>query len=252
MIARNDALLTHIKTIKLNHPFWGYRRVWAYLSYHLKFQVNKKRVYRVMLVNHLLVKDRRLLRAKRQNYPSKPRSNQPNHIWGTDMTKVKLPHVGRAYMVLVLDWHSKKIVGHSISLRSKTQDWLDALYAACNQQFPRGVREYSPVSLVSDNGCQPTSARYMRECASVGIKQIFTSFNNPKGNADTERMMRTLKEELIWSNEFESFDQLKLALDNWVKDYNANYLHSTLGYVPPNVFEQRWLDQQLNSPLMAA
>ena len=252
MIARNDALLTHIKTIKLNHPFWGYRRVWAYLSYHLKFQVNKKRVYRVMLVNHLLVKDRRLLRAKRQNYPSKPRSNQPNHIWGTDMTKVKLPHVGWAYIVLVLDWHSKKIVGHSISLRSKTQDWLDALYAACNQQFPRGVREYSPVSLVSDNGCQPTSARYMRECASVGIKQIFTSFNNPKGNADTERMMRTLKEELIWSNEFESFDQLKLALDNWVKDYNANYLHSTLGYVPPNVFEKRYLDQQPNSPLMAA
>ena len=252
MIARNDALLTHIKTIKLNHPFWGYRRVWAYLNYHLHIQVNKKRVYRVMQVNHLLVKDRRLLRAKRQNFPSKPRTNRPNHIWGTDMTKVKLPHVGWAYIVLVLDWHSKKIVGHSISLRSKTQDWLDALYAACNQQFPRGVREYSPVSLVSDNGCQPTSARYMRECASVGIKQIFTSFNNPKGNADTERMMRTLKEELIWSNEFESFDQLKLALDNWVKDYNANYLHSTLGYVPPNVFEKRYLDQQPNSPLMAA
>ncbi len=151
-------------------------------------------------------------------------------------------------MVLVLDWHSKKIVGHSISLRSKTQDWLDALYVACDQQFPRGIREYPQLSLVADNGCQPTSARYMRECASLGIQQIFTSFNNPKGNADTERMMRTMKEELIWSNEFDSFEQLKLALDAWVKDYNANYLHSTLGYVPPNVFEQRWLDQQPSSP----
>ena len=48
VMARNDALLTHIKSIKLNHPFWGYRRVWAYLNYHLKCQVNKKRVYRVM------------------------------------------------------------------------------------------------------------------------------------------------------------------------------------------------------------
>ena len=105
---------------------------------------------------------------------------------------------------------------------------------------------------MSDNGCQPTSERYMRECASLGIKQIFTSFNNPKGNADTERMMRTMKEELIWTREFESFEQLSLALDAWVQDYNANYLHSTLGYVSPSVFEQRWLDQQLISPLVAA
>ena len=159
VIARNDALLTHIKTIKLNHPFWGYRRAWAYLNYHLKFQVNKKRVYRVMQVNNLLVKYRRLLRAKRENCPSKPRTNRPNHIWGTDMTKVKLPHVGWAYIVLVLDWHSKKIVGHSMALRSKTQDWLDALTVACDQQFPRGIREYPQLSLVSDNGCQPTSKR---------------------------------------------------------------------------------------------
>jgi putative transposase len=148
------------------------------------------------------------------------------------MTKVKPPHVGWAYIVLVLDWHS-------IGLRSKTQDWLDALYVACNRQFSRGIREYSGVSLVSDNGCQPTSERYMKECPSLGIKQIFTSFNNPKGNADTERMIRTMKEELIWSNEFESFKQLSQALDVWVKDYNANYLHSTLSYVPPNVFEKR-------------
>ena len=105
---------------------------------------------------------------------------------------------------------------------------------------------------MSDNGCQPTSERYMKECANLGINQIFTSFNNPKGNADTERMMRTMKEELIWTREFESFEQLSLALDAWVQDYNANYLHSTLSYVSPSVFEQRWLDQQLNSPLVAA
>ena len=94
IIARNDALLTHIKTIKLNHPFWGYRRVWAYLNYHLHIHVNKKHVYRVMHANYLLVKDHRPLRAKRQNYPTKPNANQPNRIWGTDMTKVQLPHMG--------------------------------------------------------------------------------------------------------------------------------------------------------------
>jgi putative transposase len=50
----------------------------------------------------------------------------------------------------------------------------------------------------------------MKDCTSLRLKQIFTRFNNPKGNADTERMMRTMKEALIWSNEFESFEQLSL------------------------------------------
>jgi len=65
-------------------------------------------------------------------------------------------------------------------------------------------------------------------------------------------MVRTIKEERIWSNEFKSVEQLKLALDAWVKDYNAHYLYSTLGYVPPNVVEKRRLEQQPHSPIMAS
>jgi len=52
--------------------------------------------------------------------------------------------------------------------------------------------------LVSDNGCQPTSLSYMQACSTLGIKQIFTSWSDPKGNADTERVIRTLKENLLW------------------------------------------------------
>ena len=51
--------------------------------------------------------------------------------------------------------------------------------------------------------------RYMNECGLLGIKQIFTSFNNPKGNAETERMIRAMKEELIWSNDFHILEQLR-------------------------------------------
>ena len=60
----------------------------------------------------------------------------------------------------------------------------------------------------------------MNECGLLGIKQIFISFNNPKGHAETERMMRTMKEELIWSNDFHSFEQLREALDRWVCECN--------------------------------
>ena len=117
---RNTPIFSHIKVIQQQHPFWGYRRIWAYLIYHDGIVINKKRVYRLMQEHQLLVKAHRILKAKRATYPSKPKATCPNQIWGTDMTKVKLPHIGWAYIVLVLDWHSKKIFGHSFALRSKT------------------------------------------------------------------------------------------------------------------------------------
>ena len=64
--------------------------------------------------------------------------------------------------------------------------------------------------------------------------------NNPKGNADTERIMRTLKEECLWLREWTCpFDPIT-ALDAWIADYNEHYLHSALGYKPPRQFEREY------------
>ena len=68
-----------------------------------------------------------------------------------------------------------------------------ALDKAVNPQFPDGVRGYE-LSLMCDNGCQPTSRAFMETCSTLGIQRAFTSYNNPKSNADTERFLRTLKE----------------------------------------------------------
>ena len=81
----------------------------------------------------------------------------------------------------------------------------------------------------------------MRDMATLGIEQIFTSYDNPKGNADTERAMRTIKEEIIWLNEFSSFEEAKEKIERWIeKDYNKLYLHSQLNYMSPEEFEARY------------
>lgn len=74
----------------------------------------------------------------------------------------------------------------------------------------------------------------------MGIKQAFTSYNNTKGNADTERFMRRLKEELVWIHEWQTPMAFFAALNNWIQKYNASYLHSSLGYKPPMVFESNF------------
>jgi putative transposase len=63
----------------------------------------------------------------------------------------------------------------------------------------------------------------------LGIRQAFTSYSNPKGNADTERFLRTLKEELVWLREWTSPAAFFEALAHWLANYNASYLHSALG-----------------------
>jgi len=64
---------------------------------------------------------------------------------------------------------------------------------ALNREFPEGVRGRG-LKLVSDDAPQPTSRSFMRDIATLAIEQIFISPDNPKGNAETERVMRTIKE----------------------------------------------------------
>ena len=126
---------------------------------------------------------------------------------------------------------------------------MKALNKAINIQFNNDVRGHD-LRLMSDNGCQPTATSFMRDCVTLQIKQAFTSYNNPKGNADTERFMRTMKEELFWINEFQSPNQIYKALDDWIYYYNHQYLHSKLGYKSPVKFEQEYQMKNKNkSPL---
>jgi len=50
---------------------------------------------------------------------------------------------------------------------------------------------------MSDNGSQPSSLSFMKACSNLEVHQVFTSYNNPKGYADTEIMIRTIKEKLF-------------------------------------------------------
>jgi transposase InsO family protein len=243
-VSADVSLLKQIRIIKGDHPFWGYRRVWAYLRFVARLPINKKRVYRLLKENNLLVRvDTRLL-AKRVSNTRKPRPERANQWWGIDMTKV-MTDSGWAYVVLVVDWYSKKVVGHYCGEQSKSWHWLAALNKAVDRQFLTGIREMeTELNLMSDNGSQPTSRSFMETCAGLGIKQAFTAYNNPKGNADTERMMRTLKEELCWLHEWQSVNELKTALDIFVENFNDGYLHSALDYRTPSAFEKEHFENR--------
>lgn len=108
------------------------------------------------------------------------------------MTKITTEE-GWGYITIVLDWFTKRPLGWHIGEQSKAYDWLFALEKALTNANINTNQDLG-LNLMSDNGCQPTSKLFAAGCKSLGINHTFTSYNNPKGNADTERFMRTLKE----------------------------------------------------------
>ena len=78
-----------------------------------------------------LLVERKTYKARRKPTKSKPKAERPLQFWGIDMTKFMITGLGWAYLVIVLDWFTKEIVGFDISLRSRSEDW------------PRGIGNYS-------------------------------------------------------------------------------------------------------------
>jgi transposase InsO family protein len=133
---RNRDLLAAIRAVKADHPFWGYRRIWAYLRFVLGLAVNKKRVYRLMREHGLVVAPNTRLRAARTPSRPKPRPTRPNQWWGIDMTKV-MTASGWVYVVVVLDWRTKKVVGHYAGVHVPAAHRLPARDKAVNPEFPQ-------------------------------------------------------------------------------------------------------------------
>lgn len=104
MAQRHAGLRQRIRELKAEHPFWGYRRIWAYLHFVERRPINKKRVPRLMREHSLLVAPNLRLTAKRTLGQSKPQPTKPHEWWGIDMTKVLVQGFGWVYIVVVLDW----------------------------------------------------------------------------------------------------------------------------------------------------
>jgi len=233
-----DLLRAKIRQICIDHPFWGTRRVTSWLQKREGLPVNRKRVQRIMRDEKLILKAKKKP-ASRGKPRKKPVPTRPNQWWGIDMTKFIIEEVGWVYMVSIVDWYSRKVVGYSLALHCRTSLWVEALEMAVMNEFPDGSRNHH-LFLMSDNGSQPTSQKFMNVTEILGIQQTFTSYNNPKGNANTERWFRTFKEDCVWINEWLSLKEAKKDINNWIEFYNNDYVHSALNGMSPNEFLRKY------------
>jgi putative transposase len=223
-----------VHVLARRHPAAGYRKITA-RARRAGYVLNRKKTAR-------LLKAWGFLRTGRKPHPKaqgKPFDiTASNQLWQTDMTSIWCGEDGWGYFTAVIDTYDRVLLGWSFTLRCRALDVSPSLEMAWSTAFPYGIdpatQDGRPTVVVRhDNGTQFTSHHYRGVAATLKLKLSRTAYRHPDGNAFIERMFRTLKEEAIWPNEFDSFDQALEAILAWMIDYNHERPHASLGERTP-------------------
>jgi putative transposase len=160
------------------------------------------------------------------------RSKGPNRKWVSDITYIPM---GRswAYLAVVLDLYSRKVVGWALDTHVRETLILEALGMAMGQ------RQAAPGLLLhSDQGVQYRANEYQQTLHDLGITASMSRKGNCWDNAVMEAFFARLKVELIYPENYRSMEDLRTGLFEYIEIfYNRQRRHSALGYDNPAHYE---------------
>ena len=153
---------------------------------------------------------------------------RPNTIWCSDITYLKAGGK-HAYLHLVTDYHSRKIIGWHLAETMETIQTLRALDQALRQvNNPKNIIHHS------DRGSQYRSEKYQKKLQLYGLTPSMTDGGKPYQNARTERINGILKHEFGLIRNFENIHILRVAVAEAIFIYNSQRIHTSLGYLTPD------------------
>lgn len=159
----------------------------------------------------------------------------PNEKWVTDVTEFSL-FGQKLYLSPILDLHSSDIVSYTISDRPVLSMVMDMAQRALSV-LPCGAE---PI-LHSDQGWQYQHKHYQKLLKDHGVKQSMSRKGNCLDNAVMENFFGLLKSELLYLKEFDSLDQFKEELIEYLDYYNNRRIKAKLKGLPPAVHRKQAL-----------
>jgi putative transposase len=224
-------------------PFYGVRRMVVRLQ-ERGYEVGDKRVRRLLRSMGLMAvypkKRLSLSSPNHKKYPYLLRGVQiirPNQVWSVDITYVRL-RKGFAYLVAIIDWHSRYVLAWELSLSLESDFCVEAL--------KRALAEGSPEIFNSDQGTQFTSEDFTGILLGAGIRISMDGRGRVYDNIFVERLWRSVKYEEVYLKDYDGVVEAREGLGGYFEFYNGERPHQALGYrTPREVYsgeERRWED----------
>jgi len=221
-----------IDRIWTENPCYGCRRIRVILKEKYQIQIGKRRLRRYLQEMGITViypgPNLSKRNLKHKIYPYLLRNVKPEHpnqVWGIDLTYVGMNR-GWMYLVVIIDWKSRMVVGYSYSNTLHTGFVIECVKEAIKQHG-------KPFIINSDQGAQFTSDEYINLLKSQGIKISMNGRGRSTDNAITERFIRNLKQEQLYLMEYDNGHQLRKITAEYIAKYNWQRPHQSLDYQTP-------------------
>jgi putative transposase len=235
--AEEVQLKHRIDEIYTELPFYGARKIAAQLERE-GMSINRKTVGRYMQEMGIAAIYPGPNLSKRNQkegvYPYLLRnitSAYPNHIWGIDITYIRL-RGGWMYLVALLDWYSRYVVSWQLDQTLEMPFVLETVQRALQQAVP--------VICNSDQGSHFTSPHYLDLLKTANVQISMDGKGRALDNIFTERFWRTVKYEEVYIHDYLSPREARQALTRYFTFYNQRRLHQALDYqTPAEVYFQK-------------
>jgi putative transposase len=152
--------------------------------------------------------------------------DKPNMVWATDITYIPMKK-GFVYLCAIVDWASRKVLSHRVSITMDVDFCIEALQEALDNF---GVPQY----FNTDQGSQFTSVEFVNILLKHGIKVSMDGKGRWVDNVIVERLWRSLKYEEVYLYAYETVSQAKEQIKKYLAYYNSRRPHSSLGGKTPN------------------
>jgi putative transposase len=225
-------LMRRIDELHLNFPFAGARMLRDMLKLE-GFEVGRKHVRTLMGKMGIAALYRK--RKTSVAHPAHPiypyllknlTIEGPNHVWATDLTYIPMKR-GFVYLVAIIDWATRRVLSHRVSI-SMTSDF-------CVEALEEAIAQYgAPQIFNTDQGSQFTSEEFTGVLRTHDIKISMDGKGRWVDNVFVERLWKSVKYEHVYLHAYESVDEAKRKLTSYFTFYNSRRPHSSLGGMTPD------------------
>jgi putative transposase len=226
------AVMRRIDELHLNYPFAGARMLRDMLNRE-GIQIGRKHVSTLMdKMGIAAIYRKRNTSAPHPKHPVYPyllknlTIDRPNHVWATDITYIPMRR-GFVYLVAILDWATRKVLAHRVSISMTTDFCVEALEEAI-------ARYGTPEIFNTDQGSQFTSANFTQVLTDNAIKISMDGKGRWLDNVFVERLWRSVKYEHVYLHAYESVTEARDQLAGYFEFYNGERPHSALGARTPD------------------